>query len=88
MPAITDASKATMDLKVKLVLTEQEARALYAITVYGPEPFLKWYYERLGRHYMSPYESGIKSLFTTVRNELPQHFSRFDKIKKYIKENL
>ena len=53
--------------EVTLVLNESEARALDAIVGYGAEPFLKAFYEHLGKAYLQPYERGLRSLFESVR---------------------
>jgi hypothetical protein len=58
---IRSASKITAT--VQLELTEEEARALYNITVYGVKPFTEWFYRNLGKHYLKPHEEGLKSLF-------------------------
>jgi hypothetical protein len=53
--------------EVTLVLSEQEAKALDALVGYGPEPFLKAFYEHMGKAYLQPHERGLKSLFESVR---------------------
>lgn len=53
--------------EVTLVLSEVEAKALDAIVGYGPEQFLKVFYEHLGQAYLKPNEQGLKSLFDSVR---------------------
>ena len=71
-------SCATITAKVQLVLTENEVRALHALTKYGTKPFLKVFYEHLGRDCLEPYEQGLFSLFETIGGELPQHLKRID----------
>jgi len=53
--------------EVTLVLSEPEAKALDALVGYGPEPFLKAFYEHMGKAYLQPHERGLKSLFESVR---------------------
>lgn len=53
--------------EVTLLLSEAEAKALDALVGYGPEPFLKVFYEHLGKAYLQPHERGLKSLFESVR---------------------
>ena len=43
-----------IEVNVVLTLTEEEARALKNITVYGNKPFLEWFYKNLGKHYLKP----------------------------------
>lgn len=45
------------------VLNEVECRALDALIGYGIEPFLKVFYEKMGRHYLEPHERGLRELF-------------------------
>ncbi len=66
------------DLKPKLKLTweltlklnEDEAKALEAIFCYGLDVFLKVFYQHMGKHYMEPCESGLRSLETAVHQQL------------------
>lgn len=72
------ALKKTTEVKVSLVLEldEQEMAALEALTSYGTNQFLKMFYAHLGRHYLTPYEAGLRSLFETIRKEVPPILSR------------
>lgn len=72
---------------VHLVLSEGEAKALEAICGYGPDEFIKWFYAHMGKHYLKPYEEGMRSLFNTVRGELPRQISKINKVRKFVKEN-
>ena len=53
----------TLQLHVTISLSEQEAGALDALIGYGIEPFLKVFYEHMGKAYLHPYEPGLRSLF-------------------------
>jgi len=70
-------ASATVEGRVTLHLTETEAAALDAITGYGVEPFLKVFYAQMGKHYLQPHEAGVKSLFDTVRRDVPHALDRF-----------
>lgn len=70
-----------LDLDVALVLTEPEVRALDALTGYGVKSFLEVFYERMGEYYLKPHEDGLRSLFDTVRSELPPILKRLDAAK-------
>lgn len=77
-----------MEFSVFMKLREPEARALHELTVYGFDAFKKVFYEHLGSHTMKPQEEGLKSLFDSIRKEIPKHLSRIDKTKKiFIDEN-
>lgn len=75
-------STSSVEINVILKLTEEEARALYNITGYGPKHFLDWFYKHLGKHYLKPHERGLISLFKTIQAELPQHLKRADEARK------
>lgn len=81
-------SQSEVTLNVVLKLTETQARALNAITVYGSKAFLEGYYKQLGTHYMQPYEKGLIELFEVIREEMPAHFNKIDKARAALKEKL
>lgn len=60
----------SVELKVTLELTEQEARALDGIFGYDVEAFLKVFYQRMGKAYVQPHEAGVRSLHATMRSIL------------------
>jgi hypothetical protein len=68
MPRIT--------LDVALKLNESEIRALDALAGYGAKVFLEVFYEHMGRAYMEPHEAGLRSLFDTIKAELPSIINR------------
>jgi hypothetical protein len=71
-------STSNVTIGVILSLTEQEARALHAITQYGSKEFIKTFYEHMGKSVLQPHEEGLISLFQTIRDELPRHINRAD----------
>lgn len=72
----------TLELKVTLALTEEEARAFDALVGYGDDAFVKAFYEKLGQAYMKPHEAGLRSLFKSVRDQLPGILGRVDTARK------
>lgn len=58
-------------LHVNFELNESEVRALHALTEYGTDPFLKVFYEKMGKTILGPHEDGLRSLFDSIRRELP-----------------
>lgn len=80
--------KATLnlDIKINLELTLAEAMALKEITGYGVDAFLKGYYKQLGKSYLEPHEKGVRSLFNTVKENLPQKIYNADKIIKAVSD--
>lgn len=79
-------SNSVIDFKVFLQLTEPEARALNALTVYGHKSFLEVFYEKLGKSYMEAHEQGLISLFNNVKEKLPPHLDRINKTREVFKE--
>lgn len=73
-------------MEIVLVLTEEEAGALDALTGYGIDPFIKAFYENMGKSYMVPYESGLRSLFKSVRELVSPELQRAQEIRKSFKE--
>lgn len=73
-----------MEFRLRLDLSETEARALDALTGYegGATEFIKRFYDKCGQHYMKPHEKGLISLWKTIREELPKHFYRFDEARR------
>jgi protein-tyrosine-phosphatase len=63
--------RASINYDVVLALSEQEAKALLAITSYGTEYFLKMFYDHFGRDKLKPYEQGLNELFKSVRDIIP-----------------
>lgn len=78
-------SNSTMGFNVYLKLTESEARALDALVGYGFDAFIKVFYAHMGKHYMQPHEDGLKSLFESVRAEIPKHLNRINKTREIFK---
>ena len=74
-------SSSCVCLQIKLDLSEVEARALGAIACYGSEEFIKVFYEYMGKAYLQKHEDGVHSLFATIRDELPQHLDKMDKVR-------
>ena len=61
----------TITLEVPIVLTEHEARALYALTEYGDKAFLKMTTTMLGDSGVRKHEVGLVSMFHSLRSALP-----------------
>ena len=63
-------------LTVTFEMTELEAAAFVDIVGYGIDDFLKVFYEKMGKAYLSKHESGLRSLFKAVWSELPPLLER------------
>lgn len=72
------ATHAEIELRLGIELNEAEARALDALVGYGADSFIKVFYEHLGEHYMKPHEKGLRSLFKSITETVPQYLKRVD----------
>lgn len=79
-----DAAKVRIGLHVRvtLELDESEVRALDGIFGYSVESFLKVFYEKMGQHYVQPYEAGVRSLHARIRGILSGPLRQIDDAKK------
>ena len=59
--------KPSIAATIIISLTEAEAGALDALAGYGTDQFLEAFYQKLGKSYLQPHESGLRSLFASVR---------------------
>jgi hypothetical protein len=69
-------AKPTVIVEATMRLTEQELGALDALAGYGFEPFLAVFKDKLGSSYVRDYEDGLKSLFESVRHQVPHILQR------------
>ncbi len=67
-----------------VVLSEEELRALYALTAYGDDAFLKGFYSHHGEACLKPHEDGLKLLFSRVRDEIPPVLKKVDEARKFL----
>ncbi len=70
-----------------LTLTEGEMRSLDAVAGYGVAPFLRTFYDKLGRHYLEPHAAGLGTLFKKIRDDGARQLSVIDKARKLLAEN-
>jgi hypothetical protein len=84
MDKIKSKAKATVEFSINFELTLGEAKALDAIVGYGIEPFLKVFYEHLGKAYLQPHESEMINLFNRVKNDLPHEVYKIEQAKEAI----
>lgn len=58
---------AKLNPTITVQLTEREAIALSALTVYGIDAFLKVHYSQMGKHDLQPVEEDFKKLFERIK---------------------
>jgi len=78
-------AKVGVNFEILLTLNETELRALDALVGYGVDPFLKVFYEKLGKAYMEPHEKGLRSLFDKI-DELRPNINAMDAVLMVAKE--
>lgn len=71
-----------IDVDVNLKLTMVEVQALDALAGYGIKSFLEVFYQHMGKHYLQPHEQGLRSLFETIRGELPPIIKRHENARR------
>lgn len=71
-----------VEVKATIELSESELRALEALVGYGTDPFIDVFYHQLGKTYLSPHEAGLRSLFSSIRETVPQILNRADKARQ------
>ena len=67
-----------------LDLNESEMRALEALVGYGTDTFLDAFYSKLGKHYLSPHEHGIRTLFEKIKEEIRPALGACNRARKAI----
>lgn len=70
--------KGTIEAQAVFVLSEAEMRALDALVGYGTNAFLEVFYAKMGRAYLEPHEAGLRTLFESIRNQIPSILDRVD----------
>jgi hypothetical protein len=78
--------KPVINFTVEMKLTENEARALGAIALYGVEPFLKVFYTNMGSCYLKPTEKDFRELFGKIGCSLCSSITQIDEMKKRLRE--
>ena len=76
------ASLPKIELRLTLSISEGEARALDALVGYGDDDFIKAFYEKLGKAYMSDHEDSLREFFQSVRTFMPGLLSQADTARK------
>ena len=76
MAAIVQKPK--VEVSATMAFNEAELRALDALVGYGVDGFLKVFYEKMGRSYLEPHETGLRELFESVRRCVPSILRRAD----------
>lgn len=84
MSSVETKTALNLNVEITMTLPESEARMLLEMTGYGVDKFLEGYYKMLGKSYMKPHEPAVRTFFSSIRQQLPQHIRRIDNIRKVI----
>ncbi len=77
-------TKPTISVAVTIEINESEARALDALAGYGDNEFIKMFYSSLGKHYMQPYEDGLRSFLKTIRSAVAPALNDVDAARRVL----
>lgn len=76
----------TIQLKLGVEFSEDEARALYEITQHDVDCFIKTFYDRMGKNYLEKHEQGMRSLFDSFTREAGLWLNKVDAARKTFNE--
>lgn len=71
-----------VNLELTFTVNESEARALDALVGYGVDGFLETFYGQMGKAYLQPHEQGLRTLFESIRENVPNILRRADAARK------
>lgn len=80
--------KIVIDFMADVTLSEQEILALDGILGYNVDTFLKVFYEKMGKSYVQPHESGVRSLHENLRKQLSPLVATITEARKRINDAL
>jgi hypothetical protein len=75
-----------VDVQITFSVTEEEARALDALAGYGDQSAIDAFYAGCGKHYMQPYEGGLRSFLSTIRSVVTPALNQADQLRSQLKE--
>jgi hypothetical protein len=71
-----------ISFEIKIVINEEEARALDALAGYGADEFISKFYNFLGEYYMKPHEEGLRTFLSSIQNRMPMELRKIDNARK------
>lgn len=85
MAQITQKPK--VEVLTQFIITEEELRALDALSGYGDDAFIKHFYDHLGKAYMAKHEVGLRTFLKSIRELAPSIIARTDAARKAFENN-
>lgn len=77
-------TKPKITVSITIEIDESEARALDALAGYGDNSFIEMFYKSLGKHYMQPYEDGLRSFLKTIRGVVAPALNHVDAARDFL----
>lgn len=77
--------KPVVTVNVAFEIDEGEARALYALSAYGDDAFIRAFYERLGKTLMQDHEQDLRRFLNTIRDVVGPAITQVDKARELVK---
>lgn len=66
----------SIEFKITLEMSLDEAKALEALTKYNIKEFLEVFYKNIGTSYLKPHEKAFASFMDSIKKTLPSKISR------------
>lgn len=83
---VKSSATVKVDVQVTFIVSEEEARALDALAGYGDESAINAFYSGCGKHYMQPYEGGLRSFLSTIRQVVTPALNEADQLRSQLKQ--
>lgn len=64
---------------VQFEVDEEEARALDALAGYGDDAAIEAFYKNCGKHYLQPYEAGLRRFLSEIRKVVSPALNEADR---------
>lgn len=85
---INGSAKVKVDVTVTFSVNEEEARALDALAGYGDDAAVEAFYKHCGAYYMKPYEAGLRSFLSSIRNVVTPALNQADELRSKMNSKL
>lgn len=79
--------KPQLSFHCQLSLSEIQSRALEALSGYSDDAFINMFYTTLGKHYLEPYEDGLRDFLKACRDQLRPQLQTIDEAKAVLRKN-
>lgn len=78
--------KPKVTVNVQFEINEDEARALGALAGYGDDPFIKVFYEKMGKSYLEPHEAGLRSFLQSIRDIINPAITEVNEARRFLEK--